>query len=681
MQQATQPSPAAISDARKCDTAISELRQTKHRVAQNKSQAEDDWRRKAAVAAQAVRSGSIKAVKWIVALPGNIATHLQKPWSEQVVVYKGWWKTIKKEAKHYWMGCKLLAADVRVAGRLINKVLHGKQLTRRERKQLTRTAADVFRLVPFIIFVIVPFMELLLPVALKLFPNMLPSTFEDKLKAEEQLKKRVAAKLEVARFLQGTVTEMAKDMRDSKTGEVQVSAAELYQFMKRVRAGEKVNNFEIMKFAKLFNDELTLDNLERVHLVNLCRFVGIPPFGTDAFLVSRLRAHLARIKMDDRAIKEEGLDSLSEDELRSACRARGMRAPYGQGAIGFMRRQMQEWLDLSLNRALPSSLLLLSRAFTMTQPMEVTTPEGKATEYDSLKDALSSLPNKAIAEASMEAKPDEADKAREYERKLEQLRREEELIREEELEAEALLKSDTPVVRDGQTAPEMAAAAAAAAVVREAAASAMMDVMEGESEEEKMSRLASAKEEKMRKVISALAVLASGSGVSSERDAFMGLVKDEIERLNGEMSTRGSVSMVFHQGGVTVDRPKELQEIVPQKRLADKVSGILTRIEHELDVVDEKIGERMHILDLDNDGLISREELETAMGFLREQLGEDELRMLLDKLNEFGELEEGPINVNNLMQIAQPDVTPSYKSSDDAAKRDTLAGHSQAVAP
>lgn len=45
-------------------------------------------------------------------------------------------------------------------------------------------------------------MELLLPVALRLFPNMLPSTFEDKLKKEEQLKKRLTAKLEVARFLQ-----------------------------------------------------------------------------------------------------------------------------------------------------------------------------------------------------------------------------------------------------------------------------------------------------------------------------------------------------------------------------------------------------------------------------------------------------------------------------------------------
>lgn len=51
---------------------------------------------------------------------------------------------------------------------------------------------------------------------------------------------------------------------------------------------------------------------------------------------------------------------------------------------------------------------------------------------------------------------------------------------------------------------------------------------------------------------SALAVLASGSGVSTEREAFMDLVKTEIERLNKEVSDRGSVSMVFHSGGVHV---------------------------------------------------------------------------------------------------------------------------------
>ena len=57
-------------------------------------------------------------------------------------------------------------------------------------------------------------------------------------------------------------------------------------------------------------------------------------------------------------------------------------------------------------------------------------------------------------------------------------------------------------VQPEQSAPEMAAAAAAAAVVREAAASAVMDVLDaGESEEERSTKLAMAKEDKMRKVI------------------------------------------------------------------------------------------------------------------------------------------------------------------------------------
>ncbi len=57
-------------------------------------------------------------------------------------------------------------------------------------------------------------------------------------------------------------------------------------------------------------------------------------------------------------------------------------------------------------------------------------------------------------------------------------------------------------LQPGQSAPEMAAAAAAAAVMREAAASAVMDVLDaGESEEEKTTKLALAKEDKMRKVI------------------------------------------------------------------------------------------------------------------------------------------------------------------------------------
>ena len=79
-----------------------------------------------------------------------------------------------------------------------------------------------------------------------------------------------------------------------------------------------------------------------------------------------------------------------------------------------------------------------------------------------------------------------------------------------------------------------------------------------------------------------------------------------------------------------VERPEQLKEIVPQKRLADKVSGILSRIEAELDAVDEKIGERMHILDLDNDGLVSAFSvaLLLALPFMHFNAGDAEGSML-----------------------------------------------------
>ena len=66
------------------------------------------------------------------------------------------------------------------------------------------------------------------------------------------------------------------------------------------------------------------------------------------------------------------------------------------------------------------------------------------------------------------------------------------------------------------------------------------------------------------------------------------------------------------------------------------------------------------------------------MSFLGDQLGEDELRMLLEKLNAYGEAKDGPINVSNLMALAAPG-DKSGGSSSDSKTRDTLASLSQKV--
>jgi hypothetical protein len=54
-----------------------------------------------------------------------------------------------------------------------------------------------------------------------------------------------------------------------------------------------VQNDDILSFAKLFNDELTLDNISRPRLLSMCKYMNIQPYGTDAYLRYSLRTKLS----------------------------------------------------------------------------------------------------------------------------------------------------------------------------------------------------------------------------------------------------------------------------------------------------------------------------------------------------------------------------------------------------
>ncbi|KAK5917104.1 hypothetical protein CgunFtcFv8_012022 [Champsocephalus gunnari] len=279
----------------------------------------------------------------------------------------------------------LLWIDTTIAGRMLWQVLNGHPLSRRERRQFLRTCADVFRLVPFLVFIIVPFMEFLLPVALKLFPNMLPSTFETKSKKEERLKTELRVKLEMAKFLQDTIEEIALRNKADQ-GNV---TEEFSTFFQKIRnSGERPSNEQIIKFSKLFEDELTLDNLTRPQLVALCRLLELQSIGTNNFLRFQLIMKLRAIRADDKLIAEEGVESLNVNEVQTACRVRGMRS------LGVteerLREQLVQWLELHLKQQIPTSLLLLSRAMFLPDTLS---------PADQLKTTLQTLPEVVTKEA------------------------------------------------------------------------------------------------------------------------------------------------------------------------------------------------------------------------------------------------------------------------------------------
>lgn len=557
-----------------------------------------------------------------------IASMSREDWAKKL---RHWKDEFKSTLQHYWLGTKLLWVDVRISLRLLLKLASGKTLSRRERQQLTRTTADIFRLVPFAVFIIVPFMEFLLPVFLKLFPNMLPSTFQDKMKEQEALKKRLNARIEYAKFLQETVKEMAKEVQSSRSGEVKKTAEDLDEFMSKVRSGALVSNEEILGFAKLFNDELTLDNISRPRLMTMCKYMGISTYGTDAYLRYMLRKRLQKIKIDDKMIQAEGIESLSEEELRQACRERGL---LGLLAVDEMRKQLQDWLDLSLNHSVPSSLLILSRAFSVS---------GKVKPEEAVQATLSSLPDEVVDTVGITTLPSE-DSVSERRRKLEFLEMQEELIKEEEEkeeEEQARLKESIKEQKD-------------------VALEEMVEATAKEAEEREKAKTLD-KEEQLSELSRALAVLASASSVSREREEFLSLVQKEIDLYNHMVEKEGTEGQEAAKEAYRAAR--EESDRADEKAAGDKVSSalinrvdaMLQKLEKEIDDVDAKIGDRWRLLDRDYDGKVTPEEVASAATYLKDTLDKEGIQELIGKLSKD---RDGKILVEDIVKLANKSEDP-----------------------
>ncbi|TPR08653.1 Protein kinase domain family protein [Aspergillus niger] len=352
--------------------------------------------------------------------PGFNAEQAKKPLPPDTVQPSKDVQKIKKEAQHYWDGTKLLATEVRISSRLALKMAAGYELSRREHRQLQRTVKDLGRLVPFSMFVIIPFAELLLPIALKLFPNMLPSTYEGQKAREKKALSLSSTRKEVSGFLKNTLRESGLPVTAAT-----VKNEEFAEFFKKIRTtGESPTPDDVIKVCKIFKDDLTLDNLSRPQLVGICKYMNLNSFGTDAMLRYNIRHRMRQIKRDDRAIFHEGVESLSVPELQMACASRGIRT-HGVSPAR-LREDMSMWLDLRLKQGVPSTLLVLSNAYVYAQG-------GKEAEMSSqieaLQSVLSSIPEELFHEIELEVH--NAEGAATNKQRLEVIKEQQELIEEE----------------------------------------------------------------------------------------------------------------------------------------------------------------------------------------------------------------------------------------------------------
>ncbi|NXX81050.1 LETM1 protein, partial [Urocolius indicus] len=571
--------------------------------------------------------------------------------TEVEVVKKSLGQRIVDELKHYYHGFRLLWIDTKIAARMLWRILHGNTLSRRERRQFLRICADLFRLVPFLVFLVVPFMEFLLPVALKLFPNMLPSTFETKSKKEERLKKELRVKLELAKFLQDTIEEMALKNKAAK-GNVTKDFSTFFQKIRET--GERPSNEEILRFSKLFEDELTLDNLTRPQLVALCKLLELQSIGTNNFLRFQLTMRLRSIKADDKLIAEEGVDSLTVKELQAACRARGMRA------LGVteerLKEQLKQWLDLHLNQEIPTSLLILSRAMYLPDTLS---------PADQLKTTLQTLPESVAKEAQVKVAEVEGEKI-DNKARLEATLHEEEAIRKENEEKEMERLSEAAekaketlqvaAIKEVESAVDLEAAALQAKKTQmtvdiEQELARADAIMHSEILKDTAPVLEGIKGEEITK--EEIDMLSDACTKLQEQKKSLTKEKEELEELKGDIQEYNEdlkeikeLSKTAEEG--VVEESKASKQLTKRvNRMIGQIDKIIDELETSQKAADVKVDSGVSPPAGEN--LISIAELINAMKQIQ-KIPEEKLTRIAEALDEN---KDGKIDIDNVVKVVE----------------------------
>lgn len=115
---------------------------------------------------------------------------------------------------------------------------------------------------------------------------------------------------------------------------------------------------------------------------------------------AQIESKLKSLKSDDQLIHAEGVDALDLPELIQACQSRGIRT------IGVspsrLRSELRQWLELHLTYQIPGSLVILSRAFMMSERIPKDMDEALDGSAQALQAALASMPNQVVNEASLQ---------------------------------------------------------------------------------------------------------------------------------------------------------------------------------------------------------------------------------------------------------------------------------------
>jgi LETM1 and EF-hand domain-containing protein 1 len=295
---------------------------------------------------------------------------------------------------------------------------------------------------------------------------------------------------------------------------------------------------------------------------------------------------------------------LTDEEVVKACRDRGIRT--AGVSMKQLRQQLEEWLELSQNKEVPSSLMILSRAFFYTELPE-----------EALKETLSSMPDNVLDDIRYTVSSSSEKHEMTSEERLAEVRRQERLL---QIEREREARMDTEKKKKSTASISEAAAAVAAAKeeARKAAESA-------KAVADRASQVFQVVEDAAEHATSSEGSKDSVSAPSKPEAARV----DELEHKESLLASLArSFEDLIHASAVEDER-LQLEQIKAELRDAEakltsalddkskelsspevkRLKAFIAKLEKQLESADEKLGIKLKLLDLDNDGVMDVSEV------------------------------------------------------------------------
>lgn len=286
-----------------------------------------------------------------------------------------WYGILKKEVKKVIQGCKLLYHDAKyLSKKKYRATFHGGSFTLKDHKAMSRTSSDLLKMFPFSIFIIIPGAEVLLPPALYVFPNMVPTTFLSKTKQEKFFKEMQEKRPIHADKLHRFLLEKSKTVEDEKYSE----------FLKAIRARpQKITRGLVLENHDLFMHTFNFGSMDADQLRSVCRLLSMEPWtGFRTFnklvmvpihkllgyagvsfprmwdpklfplselqrniVMLQLRSLMKQIRSEDNMLLRENIPNMETELLHACCRERAIDTEFQTDKQ--VRSELQDWVKRS----------------------------------------------------------------------------------------------------------------------------------------------------------------------------------------------------------------------------------------------------------------------------------------------------------------------------------------------